>query len=471
MTVRWVFVLLAGLVLGCSASGSPSPGVSDGAARRTGVESVESVVTTLGAPVEIPLMKWQNGSSDYLYDQESLHTFELTISDEALAEIDKDPSKEKYVEGSLTFEGETISPVGIRYKGSVGAWVGCLAGGSLFEPDGEKTCTKLSMKVKINWQDSAQTFWGVKKLQFHSMNLDPSQMHDRLGYWLFRKMGVPAPRASHARLLINGNYSGLYSFVEQIDGRFADRQFDDGDGNLYKEVWPLTPKGFAREEFEFIEALKTNEEEARVSHILKFSNELAVAEKNELPQIVSRWMDIDEIIRWAVVDRVIRNDDGPLHWYCFESCTNHNFYWYEEPATGRLRIIPWDLDSAFANIMSDSNPVTPVADSWGQITNDCSPFPHGEWRLYQWSATCDRLIGAWTAFEDKSEATWVTFLAGPFSQESTDAVLTQWEEQIHEATLDAANKHRDALSVENWKAALSELSSSLDFARSNSWPS
>ena len=317
MTVRCVFVLLAGLVLGCSASGSSSPEASDGAARRTGVESVESVVTAMGAPVEIPLMKWQNGSSDYLYDQESLHTFELTISDEALAEIDKDPSKEKYVEGSLTFEGETISPVGIRYKGSVGAWVGCLAGGSLFEPDGEKTCTKLSMKVKINWKDSAKTFWGVKKLQFHSMNLDPSQMHDRLGYWLFRKMGVPAPRASHARLLINGNYSGLYSFVEQIDGRFADRQFDDGDGNLYKEVWPLTPKGFAREEFEFIEALKTNEEEARVSHILKFSNELAVAEKNELPQIVSRWMDIDEIIRWAVVDRAIRNDDGPLHWYCF----------------------------------------------------------------------------------------------------------------------------------------------------------
>lgn len=471
MTVRCVFVLLAGLVLGCSASGSSSPEASDGAARRTGVESVESVVTAMGAPVEIPLMKWQNGSSDYLYDQESLHTFELTISDEALAEIDKDPSKEKYVEGSLTFEGETISPVGIRYKGSVGAWVGCLAGGSLFEPDGEKTCTKLSMKVKINWEDSAKTFWGVKKLQFHSMNLDPSQMHDRLGYWLFRKMGVPAPRASHARLLINGNYSGLYSFVEQIDGRFADRQFDDGDGNLYKEVWPLTPKGFAREEFEFIEALKTNEEEARVSHILKFSNELAVAEKNELPQIVSRWMDIDEIIRWAVVDRAIRNDDGPLHWYCFESCTNHNFYWYEEPATGRLRIIPWDLDSAFANIMSDSNPVTPVADRWGQITNDCSPFPHGEWRLYQWSATCDRLIGAWTAFEDKSEATWVTFLDGPFSQESTDAVLAQWEEQIHEATLDAANKHRDALRVENWKVALSELSSSLDFARSNSWPS
>jgi|TARA_B110000444_G_scaffold38535_1_gene34196 hypothetical protein len=469
MRGRWVFVLLAGLALSCSAADRSTPAASEEAVKETGIDSVDPTATTLGAPVETPSMNWQSGSSDYLYDQESLHTFELTISDEALAEINNDPSEEAYVEGSLTFEGETISPVGVRYKGSVGAWVGCLAGGTLFEPDGAKTCTKLSMKVKVNWQDSAQTFWGVKKLQFHSMNLDPTQMHDRLGYWLFRKMGVPAPRATHARLLINGNYSGLYSFVEQIDGRFTDRQFDDGDGNLYKEVWPLTPKGFAREESEFIEALKTNEEEARVSHILKFSNELAVAEKNELPQIVSKWMDIDEIIRWAVVDRAIRNDDGPLHWYCSESCTNHNFYWYEEPATGRLRLIPWDLDSAFANIMSDSNPVTPVADNWGQITNNCQPFPHGQWSLYQWSATCDRLTGAWTTFGDKSEATWVTFLAGPFSQESTDAILTQWAEQIQEATLDAANKYGDALSLENWKAALSELSSSLDFARVNSW--
>ena len=89
------------------------------------------------------------------------------------------------------------------------------------------------MKVKINWEDSSRTFWGVKKLQFHSMNLDPTQMNERLGYWLFAKMDVPAPRAPHARLLINGNYAGLYAFVEQLDGRFVDRVFEDGDGNVY----------------------------------------------------------------------------------------------------------------------------------------------------------------------------------------------------------------------------------------------
>ena len=139
MRGRWVFVLLAGLALSCSAADRSTPAASEEAVKETGIDSVDPTATTLGAPVETPSMNWQSGSSDYLYDQESLHTFELTISDEALAEINNDPSEEEYVEGSLTFEGETISPVGIRYKGSVGAWVGCLAGGSLFEPDGAKT--------------------------------------------------------------------------------------------------------------------------------------------------------------------------------------------------------------------------------------------------------------------------------------------------------------------------------------------
>ena len=461
-------MLLAALASGCVTADTSSPTTSEKVVGEVEIGEEDPTVTTVGAPVEIPSPNWQSGLSDYLYDQEVLHTFELTISDEAFADINSDPSEEQYVEGSLTFEGETISPVGIRYKGSVGAWVGCVAGGSLFEPDGEKTCTKLSMKVKINWEDSSRTFWGVKKLQFHSMNLDPTQMHERLGYWLFRKMGVPAPRATHARLLINGNYVGLYSFVEQIDGRFVDRQFDDGDGNLYKEVWPLNHQGSARKRSEFRDALKTNEEdEVTVDHILTFSKELAAAQKSELPQIVAKWMDVDEIIRWAVVDRAIRNDDGPLHWYCFDGCNNHNFYWYEEPTTGRLHLIPWDLDSAFANIVSDANPVTPIADKWGEITNDCRPFPYGQWNIPQWSATCDPLIGTWTTFVDEREAVWAAFLEGPFSAESTESILKQWAGQIHDATSEAAATHQDALGLEKWKAALSKLGSSLDFARVN----
>ena len=50
----------------------------------------------------------------------------------------------------------------------------------------------------------------MKKLMFRAMNNDASLMRERLGCWLFRQMGVPAPRAVRARLLINGKYQGMF---------------------------------------------------------------------------------------------------------------------------------------------------------------------------------------------------------------------------------------------------------------------
>lgn len=470
---QWVFVVSIVLVAGCADPKGIDLAAVEGTTTQVQPPEVDTTTTTAATTstatttIATPTSpKWETGSSDYLYDQQMLHTFELTISEDALAEIDGDPSEEVYVEGSLTFEGETVTPIGVRYKGSIGAWAGCLTGENLFEPDGAKTCTKLSVKIKINWNDNSQTFWGVKKLQFHSMNLDPTQMHERLGYWLFREMGVPAPRATHARLNINGKFVGLYAFVEQIDGRFVDRLFDDGDGNLYKEVWPLDEDGNARERSEFQQALKTNEEDdVTVTHIRTFSKELAAAEKNELPDVAAKWTDIVEVMRWAVVDRAIRNDDGPLHWYCFDGCNNHNFYWYEEPTSGQLHLIPWDLDNSFQNIVSDVSPVTAIADEWGKTSNDCLPFPYGAWRIPQRSAACDRLTGAWATFVTEHDQARAAFLAGPFSEESTRTTLDQWAEQIRDATIEAASTHQDALPVEKWNLALSNLSSALQVAR------
>ena len=134
--------------------------------------------------------QYLNLGSEFIFDQNVLHTFELKLPKEDLEKIDSDPVAEQYFEGMLIFEGDTISPVGIRYKGSIGAFVGGVDGPNVFEPSGEKICTKLSMKVKINWKGRDERFYDLKKLQFHSQNLDPTQLHERLGYWLFRSMGV-----------------------------------------------------------------------------------------------------------------------------------------------------------------------------------------------------------------------------------------------------------------------------------------
>ncbi len=411
--------------------------------------------------------RWATGDSELLFDQETLHTFELTLSSDALATLDADPAAEQWVEGSLTFDGETLDQVGIRYKGSIGAFIGCLTGPNIAVPSGAKTCTKLSMKVKINWLDSNTEFYGQRKLQFHSMNNDPSHLRERLGYWLFNEMGVAAPRSVHARLIINGEFSGLYTLTEQIDGRFTRANFEDGTGNLYKEVWPLDADGTPNSETEFIDALKTNEDEdPSVALIAGFATDLAAASGNER-DVVEQWTDIENTLRYIAVDRTIRNDDGAFHWYCIGSagCRPHNYYWYEDPTRQKLTLIPWDLDHAFENIISDINPITPIADGWGEITNNCNPFPHGLFNLPQRSAACDPLTATWTTYVDEYEALTAEFVAGPFSAERVNAVMAAWTAQIASAVAEAADQHPDAVSVERWEMATDSLNARIEHAR------
>ena len=413
--------------------------------------------------------KYLNDDSDYIFDQERLPTFELNLPGSALAKLDTDPTAEEYVEGSLTFEGETISPVGIRYKGSVGAWAGGVSGTNPFMPSGHKTRTKLSMKVKINWNGSDTLFYGLKKLQFHSQNLDPSQMRECLGYWLFREMGVPAPRSVHARLVINGKYSGLYALTEQIDGRFTRYNFENGKGNLYKEIWPINSNGQPQEPAAYLKQLKTNEkEDPSVDIMLAFGNEIASASESELSDVVAKRMDISEIVAFAVVDRAIKNDDGPFHWYCNGSdCFNHNYYWYEDPVEKRFHLIPWDLDNAFQNIKGNINPITQIADEWGEVRADCKPFNHGPFNIPQRSAACDKLIQGWASFEKEYADFKAQLLAGPLSFEQADARIDAWANQIREATHEANETHADALLPHAWEQAVEQLKAHLAFVRSN----
>ena len=68
--------------------------------------------------------------------------------------------------------------------------------------------------------------------------------------------GCCSSRSVHARLVINGELSGLYALTEQIDENFIRQNFDDTSGNLYKEVWPLTHKGIPSPKIQSSKLLK-----------------------------------------------------------------------------------------------------------------------------------------------------------------------------------------------------------------------
>ena len=410
-----------------------------------------------------------NQPSDSIFNQDKLPILEINLPDGALAYINSDPVAEEYVEGSLTYNGETISPIGIRYKGSVGAFVGGVSGLDWTNPSGHKTATKLSMKFKIDWKGYNSTFYNLKTLQLHSMNLDPSQLHDRLGYWLFRQMGVPAPRAIHAKLYINGVYNGLFSLVEQIDEQFADYHFPDGTGNIYKEIWPIHSNGNIQSDKKFYQSLVTNKKQGVNNNIIKsFAENMVNANDSEIQTIIENHMDLNQMLSYVVVDRAIRHDDGPFHWYCgWGQCEPHNFFWYENPSTRKIHLIPWDLDNAFENIIENSNPVTPIADDWGDTTNNCQIFNYGEWNITQKSAACDRIVGGLARFKVEYQHLKDSLINGPLAEQTVNYQIDQWVNQIRNATINAGQIHNDALPISTWEDAISKLKSQLDYARNN----
>jgi spore coat protein H len=355
--------------------------------------------------------------ASHIYDQDLLHTFDVEVAPEDLQRVDMNPSAEQYVPARLTFEGKTYD-VGYRYKGSLGAFFPPCANLLTRQKEG-----KCSVKLSFNWQDPEGKFFGLKKLLFHAMNNDRSMMRERLGYTLFRQMGVPASRASHAVLRVNGK-AQIYALVEEIDGRFARSRFSEGGkGNLYKEVWPV-----AKEAQPYLNALETNEDDQpSVDGMIRFQEAV-----RQGPEAMAALMDVDVTTSYIAVDRVILSDDGPFHLYCYPmgnnptAPANHNYYWYEAKAADRMWLIPWDLDYSMAEI---ENPAHMPFD-WKKPADPADCSCGGGLGRRELAPGCDPVIKNFQAWIAAYEAKVDALIAGPFRKTNVDEALDRWKKQL-----------------------------------------
>jgi len=289
---------------------------------------------------------------ELVFDESVIQTYDLTVSEDDWAWLNDNALLEQYIPATLTFAGIEFDQIGIRYKGAFGGLRFC------FDGAGNQTCDKLSFKLKFNEYDSRGRFFGLKRLNLHSMNGDPTKLHDALSYGLFRAAGIAAPRTAFAWITINGEPQGLFIAIEEIDDRFVAANFPDGgEGNLYKEIWP-EHEGPER----YLAALDTTipaADDPNVDKMQRFAADLLAAEDDDARfQALSTWTDIDGFVRQVAVDRFVDHWDGIFAWYCVEidrtdgqvragPCFNHNYFWYEDARADRLTLIPWDLDHTF----------------------------------------------------------------------------------------------------------------------------
>jgi spore coat protein CotH len=326
------------------------------------------------------------------------------------AALQRDALDEEYTEADLIAAGRSLGRVGLRFKGNLGTLVSC------FADDGTRRCDKLSMKLKFDEYEPEQRFFGIKRLNFNSMLYDDALMRERVAYRVFAEMGVVAPRAAHARLVINGEDQGVFSLVEDVDGRFTDGHFDGGDGNLYKEAWPgnLDDAVLAR-------ALETNEDLADNSGLLAFQADLLAASPDDVPGVLKRYVDVGATLAYLAVDRTIVNWDGITAFFCYdESCENHNYYWYQGETEPRFTLIPWDLDNTF-----DSSPLQGVP-SLFDAQEDCSLRFEAAGRLVR-AAGCDPLLRGLIDDDASYGAQLQRLLDGPFAPGAIEGWIDEIE--------------------------------------------
>jgi len=129
----------------------------------------------------------------------------LEITPGDLAELRKDPRKT--VQATLREGGTNYPSVGLHLKGSTGSFRG--------------VDERPSLTLNFDRFIPAQRFHGLSRIHLNNSVEDPTYLHEWLGGEMFRAAGVPAPRAGHALVELNGRNLGLYVLKEGFTGIFS----------------------------------------------------------------------------------------------------------------------------------------------------------------------------------------------------------------------------------------------------------
>jgi hypothetical protein len=250
-----------------------------------------------------------------LFD-EHVPEFDLTLSEAALEALRVDPYT--WVEGTFTYGGITYDPVGIRLKGH-----------NSFEPIDAKPSLKVKLDHVENWD-----LMGLENLTLDNMSSDKSMIRERLAYRLFRELGLPAARANHAVVRINGEDRGLYTLVETVNQDFLELWYPDATGPMW-EAAGVEYTDVEIVDFEIESGVDDRAPLQAIADALELGDPLAYDE-------AGRWVDWAQFVDFVATTLVIGQFDS-YPW----STPGNDIHVYVDPADGLLDTVPHGMDETF----------------------------------------------------------------------------------------------------------------------------
>lgn len=188
----------------------------------------------------------------------------------------------------------------------------------------------------LNFSKNApgQTFHGLEKISLNNSVQDPTYLSEQFSRELFLKAGVPAPRAAHAKVTLNGKTLGLYVLVEGWNKQFLSRYFKNTKGNLYDG-------GFIKDVGDDI-AVNSGDSPEDTSD----RKALASAANESDPAVradkLEKVLDIDRFLSFVAMDVLLWDWDGyPMN--------RNNWRVFHDLDSGKMVFMPHGLDQMLWN--------------------------------------------------------------------------------------------------------------------------
>jgi len=194
------------------------------------------------------------------------------------------------------------------------------------------------------WFADERRMDGHARLHLNAAYRDPSLLRSRLAMELFTSLGVPAPRAWHCWLAVNGQPLGLYLALESIDAAWLRRQghpegaiyYAVGTQGDFQRIHTATGKAKRYLAAGYEKCYPCDDDFADLVELVRA---VALTSDAAFVERIDALLDVETFLRWLIGVEFVSHTDGLIQ--------NYALY---RPAGGRWSISPWDCDGTFGRI-------------------------------------------------------------------------------------------------------------------------
>lgn len=158
-----------------------------------------------------------------LFDKNGVAEIDIQVDTKEWQELLENAMEEEYISCDISINGQKCTNVGIRCKGNTSL-------SQVASSDSDR----YSFKVKFDEYVTGQNFDGLNKLALNNTFCDATYMKEYLSYDLMNYLDMEVPLYAFAHITVNGEEWGLYLAVECVEESFAQRNYGNDYGTLYK---------------------------------------------------------------------------------------------------------------------------------------------------------------------------------------------------------------------------------------------